>query len=184
VLIAAAGLAGAGKTTALTQLAAMGAGHYVYVGGIVSAEVERRGLSSCPDTERLVRAELRRTEGPAALASRAAPDLRRRLDAGETLLIDAICNPEEAAFYCATFADALVILALETPYALRAERLGARPVRPLSAEQLSARDSYELTQLDIGKVLGDADVTIDNGGTLEQLEAQVRAFATARLTPG
>jgi len=75
MLIAAAELAGAGKTTSLEFLAAIGCGIHFYVGGIVQAEVAALGLNMNPENERIVREALRSENGMAAHAERAAWNL-------------------------------------------------------------------------------------------------------------
>lgn len=177
MLIAATGLAGAGKTTSLEFLAAIGAGAYFYVGGIVTAEIERLGLELTPENERVVRHALRTEGGMAALAERAAPEIQRKLEAGESVLIDAICNNEEANFYRDQFGAALAILAINAPFDTRAARLTQRQLRPMTAEQLRTRDCFEWEELSIGTVIAQADVILSNDGTEAALQAELRALA-------
>jgi dephospho-CoA kinase len=179
VLVAATGLAGTGKTTGLEFLAAIGAGTYFYVGGIVRDEIVARGLPASPESEREVREALRAAEGMAALARRAGPCLRDHLDAGETVLVDAVCNLEEADFYRATFGADVKILAIETTFDIRAKRLARRCPRPLSRDQLLARDRYELDKLAIGEVVAGADVHVPNSAGRAPFEAALRSFAAS-----
>lgn len=69
MLIAVAGLAGAGKTTAIDHLESLRAGRQVYVGELVLNEVRARGLEVNPENENLVRLDLRHTRGPEAFAA-------------------------------------------------------------------------------------------------------------------
>jgi dephospho-CoA kinase len=178
MLIAATGLAGAGKTTSLEFLAAIGAGAYFYVGGIVRTEIERRGLELTPENERVVRQALRTERGMAALAERAAPEIQEKLAAGASVLIDAICNSEEATFYRDRFGAELKILAIDTPFDTRAARLAERQPRPMTEEQLRARDHFECEELSIETVIAQADLTLSNHGTQATLQAELRTMAS------
>ena len=57
--------------------------------------------------------------------------LAEKLAADETVLIDTICNVEEADFYRATFSDKLAIVALEAPFETSAGRLALRSDRSI-----------------------------------------------------
>ncbi|WP_114954269.1 AAA family ATPase [Sphingosinicella terrae] len=181
MLIAAAGFAGAGKSTALRHLASIGVGDYHYAGGIVTREVARLGLEAGPQNERRARDDLREKDGMAALAKIAEPDLRARLQVAPRVLIDAICNIEEAEYYRARFGGTLVILALQTKFELRATRLAVRPERPLSVHDLIRRDAYETETLRMDKVLNAADFTIVNDGDIADLETSLARLAKAHL---
>lgn len=179
MLVAAVGLAGAGKTTSLEFLASIGVGVCVYAGGIVRDEVASRGLDPTPENEKAVRDALRSEHGMAVLAERAAPRIGDLLGSGACVLIDAVCNSEEASFYRRRFALALRLLAIETPFALRAERLAARSSRPLTLSQLASRDAYERETLNIDKVIADADMVAANGDTMAALFGELRKLAPA-----
>lgn len=177
MLIAATGLAGAGKTTCLKFLSAMGAGTYLYIGEIVRAELEERGLDPTPESERIVREALRAESGMDALAKRAASKIHEKVAAGHSVLIDAIYNSEEVNFYRDAFGMSLHILAIETPFEVRAERLAKRRSRPMTAEQLRARDSFECQKLSIDTVIAQADLTLSNSGSEVALQAALRTLS-------
>ena len=176
MLIALAGLAGAGKSTVVDWLERRGAGVRIYVGSFVTAEVSRRGLAITPANEKRIRDEIRSDEGMEALARRALPAVRDVILSGRTALIDAIYCAEERAFYEQDLAGRLVCLAIETSAAIRAARLARRNDRPMSPGDLSDRDAYELDRLGLGTVLSTAQHTLSNDGTLGDLEETLQRF--------
>lgn len=178
MLVAATGLAGSGKTTSLKYLESIGVGTYLHVGGIVNAELAVRGLALTPENERLVRGALRAEEGMAALAKRAAPALGAQLNAGKTVLIDAVCNMEESEFYRGSFGSAFKVIAIDAPFEARAVRLESRELRPISRTQLIDRDRYEQDALYIDKVIAHAEFTIENHDSKTTLMAVLQELAS------
>lgn len=170
MVIAVCGLAGAGKTTALEILERLGGGARVYVGSFVTAEVARRGMAATPQSERLVREELRASGGMAALAQQAFPTISGILVAGRVALVDAIYCAEEYEFYRERFSDQVVRIAVETAKPERERRLAVRALRPIDADALTKRDEFELTQLGLADVMAAAEHRIVNDGSLDDLE--------------
>jgi dephospho-CoA kinase len=178
MLIAVCGLAGAGKTTTVDLLEQLGKGARVYVGAFVTAEVERRSLPATPENERQVREELRRADGMEALAKLAWPTVGAILDAGRIALVDAIYCIEEFEFYRARCAHRLVRIAIETTRYERERRLAIRALRPLDADALSKRDTFELDNLGLARVMAEAEHSLTNDGSLDALENTLKALAS------
>lgn len=178
MILALAGLAGAGKTTAIRMLSDAGCGSRLYVGGIVMEEVRRRGMTSGSESERLVRNVLREAGGMGVLA-RIASSAIERMDARGGVLIDAVYNPEEHAIYTERFGYRFKVLGIRTPTGIRAARLSMRSQRPITADELAKRDEYELGTLRLDHVLAQADHGIDNAGSLDELEHSLQAVLTA-----
>lgn len=177
MLIAACGLAGAGKTTTLEILERFGVGAKVYVGSFVTAEVARRGMAATPEGERRVREELRASGGMAALAQLAYPTISGILDAGRVALVDAIYCVEEYEFYRERCSDRVVRIAIQTAKTQREQRLALRALRPIDAEALTKRDEFELAQLGLADVMAAAEHTIVNDGSLNDLESALQGLA-------
>jgi dephospho-CoA kinase len=178
-IIAVCGLAGAGKTTSVDVLERLGEGARVYVGAFVTAEVERRGLSATPQNERQVRQELREKGGMDALARMALPTISGIIDAGRVALVDAIYCAEEFELYLTHFGDSVVRVALETRRGERERRLSVRNLRPISAEALASRDEFELVKLGLGRVMAEAEHSLENNGSLDDLENSLKQLAVA-----
>lgn len=164
-----AGLAGAGKTTAIRLLERRGVGARFYVGAFVTSEVERLSLEAGPASERRVRTELRARDGMDALARAALPDIESAAEQGAAL-IDAVHCEEERSLYRQRFGDDLAIVAIETLAEVRAARLAVRHDRPMTTEEQARRDALELGRFGLGQVLRSADRRISNEGTLDELE--------------
>lgn len=168
-----AGLAGAGKTTAISLLRRAGVGVRLYVGSVVLDEVRRRRLPETPENEKAVRAELRASGGADALARAALPLVEAMVGLGDVLLDAIYCEPERR-LYADRFGAALIVVAIVAPHALRAERLRARRERPMTTEELAARDEYETTTLGIGDVIASADRRIANDRGLDEFEGALK----------
>ncbi len=172
-VVALAGLSGAGKTTAISLLEARGCGIRFYVGGIVTGEVRRRGLTGTPADERLVREELRRDGGRDALARLALPAIQG-FDGVGAVLLDAIYNDEERTLYANHFGADFRMIGVDAPFTVRARRLAVRANRPINEEELARRDAYEIDSLGIQDVLAAADARVPNKGTLDELECTLQ----------
>lgn len=180
-LLGLCGLAGAGKTTAIDLLEQRGRGVRVYVGAFVTAEVEKRGLPRGPASEKLVREELRLSEGMDTLARRALPTIHGILAAGRAALLDAIYCVEERDIYLLEFGKRLITVAIETSVQNRAARLSVRNQRPLGAAELEDRDQYEIKRLGTPVVMAEADHRLGNDGSLNEFEQTLDKFS-GRLT--
>ena len=181
-IIAVCGLAGAGKTTSVDVLERVGEGARVYVGAFVTAEVERRRLSATPQNEQLVRQELREEGGMDALARMALPTISGIVDAGRVALVDAIYCAEEFELYHAHFGDKVVRVALEARRVERERRLSIRNLRPIDADALANRDKFELIGLGLGSVMAEAEHTLGNDGSLDDLESSLKQLAASLRT--
>lgn len=175
-LIAAAGLSGAGKTTAIDYLEQLGAGRKVYVGDLVLDEVRRRRLKVDPHNEKAVRLELREMLGPAAFAALASPRVSELLSGGQNVLLDAIFCPEERRHFSEVCGDPIVVLAIVASFDLRAARLKIRASRPLTRVELLDRDQTEVVELHTDRVVAEATHQIINEGRLEDFKEALDNF--------
>jgi dephospho-CoA kinase len=174
------GLAGSGKSTVCRHLAA-GGFELVYFGGVVLAEVAARGLERSQESERAVREELRAAEGMAVMATRSLPAIRAGLEAGRSVVIDGIYSVAEVDALTESLGDRLLSLAVHAPSAARAERIGNRGDRGLSAEELHRRDAAELQVLDKARPIVMADLHVVNAGTEAELCSAVEASLDAEF---
>jgi dephospho-CoA kinase len=172
-VIALVGLAGSGKSEAGKVLESLGY-TLVYFGGAVMEELARRGLDVTPENERFVREDLRRLHGMAAMAILKLPQIQALRAAGKKVAIDGLYSFAEYEMLKSKLGNALVLLAIHTPRELRYDRLGNRPVRPLTREQVDQRDFFEIKNLDKGGPIAIADAHVINDSDPVRLQEQVR----------
>ena len=65
--------------------------------------------------------------------------------------------------------DRLLVVAIHSSFAKRAERLGQRPVRPLTPAEIKERDRTEVENIDKAPPIALADYHFVNDGDLGQL---------------
>lgn len=173
-IIALVGLAGTGKSEAGRVLESLGY-EIVYFGGVVVEEVKRRGLPVSEVNERAVREELRATHGMAAMAILKLPTIRTMLAQGKKVAIDGLYSFAEYELLKSTFGERLKLIAMHTAKPLRYERMGKRPVRPLTPAEVDARDFFEIKNLDKGGPIAVADAHVVNDAGQEAFAAALRA---------
>ena len=176
-IVAVLGLSGTGKSEAARWLAEARGYHRVYFGGIVVDEVHRRGLDG-PDAERMVREELRREHGMGAMATLSLPAIRGHMERDEPVVIDGLYSGAEREILVAEFGDRLVTVAVHSARWLRKQRLAQRAVRPLTSDEVDARDDFEVRNLDKAVPIVLADLHVVNDADLAALFAAIeRALA-------
>ena len=95
------------------------------------------------------------------------------LRAYDTVLVDGIRSDAEVDRFQEAFGDDFVLVRVEAPFAVRAERLDARGRDDPDAESLEERDERELG-FGMGEAMDRADVTIENIDSLEAFHERVR----------
>ena len=135
-------------------------------------EVKKRGLPVSEENEKKVREELRKKHGMAAYAILSLPKIKSALTKGN-VLIDGLYSWSEYVLLKKEFGDKLIIVAVHASPKTRAERLATRTIRPLSSEEVRARDYAEIEQLEKGGPIAMADVVFINEGKLRGLHHQL-----------
>lgn len=172
-VIALVGMPGAGKSFCVEHLEKRG-WPSVYFGGITVDEVKARGLEVNETNERLVREDLRATEGPGVMAARIIAKIDALAAQGNTVVIaDGLYSWTEYKIFKQQYGDDAVVIAIAAPRQARHERLANRPVRPLTDEQVTAREYAEIENIEKGGPIANADFTIVNDGSPEETLAQL-----------
>jgi len=172
-VLAVVGLCGVGKSE-VTRLVSDKFGYsVVYFGGQITTEVARRGLTAGPDSERMVREELRQTFGMDAIARLAESQIRKELSKGNRVAIDGIYSFAEVTYLRKVFDNQILLIAVHSQKCLRYNRMADRPVRPLSQAQVDERDLREIEALDKATPIALADYHIVNDGSFSDLSADV-----------
>jgi len=179
MVIATVGLCGTGKSETTEFIERHYGFDTVYFGGRVLEEVRRRDLEVNKDNERLVREELRRDSGMAVMAILSLPKIHASLAADRSVVIDGLYSYAEYVYLKQELGDQFSVVAIHAPKALRYERLGARPVRPLSAQQVDERDIAEIRNLEKSDPIVLADHHLVNDADLDHLRAQIKKVMEA-----
>ncbi|HEX6258744.1 MAG TPA: AAA family ATPase [Candidatus Saccharimonadales bacterium] len=176
LVIAFVGMPGAGKSSCVDFLKEKGYPS-VYFGGITLEEVKRRGLEPTQANERIVREDIRITEGTDAYAKRIAEQIGHLANAGQTHIVaDGLYSWAEYKYFKSHFGHNVIVVAVVAPRWLRHERMAKRPVRPLSLEEASHRDYTEIETLEKGGPIANADYTLINSGSLDEIRLQLDAL--------
>ena len=168
--IAAVGLAGTGKSTFVNYLATQTQWPTVYFGGQVLKEVNARGLDPTPENERLVREDLRRIHGSAAMAKLALADVDLGASRAQPLIIDGLYSDAELTFLRKQLGDRLLVIAIHASFETRARRLANRPSRPLTAVEIRQRDRAEVEHINKAPPIALADKHFVNDDDLTALQ--------------
>lgn len=167
------GMPGAGKSTCVDHLKEKGLPS-VYFGGITLDEMKKRGLDVNPENEKFVREDLREKEGRDVYAKRIVSQVRGNFDQGDDLVVaDGLYSWSEYKIFKEEFGDDAVIIAIAAARKERHERLANRPERPMTDEEVTRREYAEIENIEKGGPIANADYTIVNDGTPEELIEQL-----------
>jgi dephospho-CoA kinase len=167
------GMPGAGKSTLVDYLGQKNVPN-VYFGGITVDEVKRRGLEVNETNEKAVREELRAAEGAGVMANRIIPQIEKLFAEGHTVVVaDGLYSWTEYKIFKDHFGDKALIIAIAAPRKARHARLEKRPIRPLTDEQVSAREYAEIENIEKGGPIANADYTLLNNKDQSDLIKQL-----------
>ena len=170
------GLPGSGKSEAANVAAEMGV-PVVTMGDVIRAECRDRGLDPASDHGTVAKA-LREEDGPAAIAERSLPMIEDELEAEPLVLVDGIRSDVEVKAFREAFGESFLLVAIDAPFELRAERLDLRG-RDAGAddggESLADRDERELG-FGMGEAMEMADLAIENTETLAAFQRNIRTL--------
>lgn len=172
-VVAFVGLPGAGKSECVKHTEALGVPS-VYFGGLIIDEVKARGLEVNEENEKHVREDIRAKEGKGAYAERIIIKIETLFDEGENRVVaDGLYSWTEYKIFKKHFGNNVTIIAVAAPREQRHQWLAQRPLRPLTDEEATSREYAEIENLEKGGPIANADFTVLNNGTKEQLIEQV-----------
>jgi len=172
-VIAILGMPGSGKGTVVKHICETHGVPSVYFGGMVYEEVERRGLDIVMD-ERMVREDMRRAEGPAVMAKRAAEKAEKLLAEGtKFVVLDGVYSWSEDKYLREKFGEDYVSIAIVNPKHVRYQRVVERKDahRTYTKEQIMLRDVEEIENIEKGGPIAFADYYIANAPDIPALFA-------------
>ena len=174
-LIAFVGLSGSGKTTA-AQYVKQHDVPVVYFGDIIRQAMERESVEPTWENQQEFREAIRRREGNDFVASRAIKQIQNLLDAGQhKIILDSLYTWTEYKLLKHAFPGELIVIAVVSPKHLRIQRMGKRPIRPLTPDQVTQRDWAEIENLEKGGPIAIADHYIYNDAGINKLYTQLDA---------
>lgn len=174
-VIALVGMPGAGKSFCVEHLEQRG-WPSVYFGGVTIDEVKARGLEVNEANEKLVREDLRATEGPGVMAKRILSKIDSLIAGGQEVIIaDGLYSWTEYKLFKERFGEDVIVIAIVAPRKVRHARLLNRPVRPLTEAQVTEREYAEIENIEKGGPIANADYTVVNDASPEATLAALDA---------
>jgi dephospho-CoA kinase len=177
-VIGTVGLPGSGKGEAASVAREAGV-PVVTMGDVIRSECRERELEPAEHHGEIATA-LREEEGPAAIAERSLPLVEVELESSDVVLVDGLRSEHELDRFREAFGEAFVLVSVEAPFEVRAERLSdrGRDDSDVDREALRDREERELG-FGMGEVMDRADVVVDNAGSLERFRERIRALLEA-----
>jgi len=170
ILIGTTGMPGAGKDTVKRTVQKLGL-PVIVMGDEIRAEAKRKGLAITPENLGKIMLQMRKEDGPAAVAKRCIPKIKAM--ESSVIFIDGIRSLHEVEEFKKEFSD-FRILAVHASPKTRFRRLlkRGRSDDPHSWKGFIERDRREL-KVGLGNVIATADYMIINEGTKRELEANL-----------
>ncbi len=170
VVVGVAGMPGSGKGVFRRAVQKMGYS-VVIMGDVVREEVKRRNLKPTPENLGKTMLNLRELDGPAAVAKRCIPKLKKAT--GRIVVVDGVRSLAEVKEFKKHFPN-FILIAIHASPKTRYQRLFRRKRSddPTNWDAFMERDLRELG-VGMGAVIAAADHTIVNEGTLVQLKTKI-----------
>ena len=173
-IIAVVGMPGSGKGTITDELEKNGY-PVIHFGNMVAEEIEKRGLDFVKN-EVFVRHDMRKTDGPAVMAIRAATKADSLLENGKPIIIfDGLYSWTEYKYLEDKYGDSLTIVAVVAPKVMRRKRAIARRdgKRIYTIDKLIKREIDEIENMEKGGPIAYADYYIYNDGSLDDFKSKL-----------
>ena len=173
ILIGIAGMPGAGKDTIRKTVQKLGF-PVIVMGDEVRSEAKRKGLKITPENLGKLMLQMRKENGPAAVAKRCIPKIKAI--ESPVIFIDGIRSLHEVEEFKKKFLN-VKVLAIHASPKTRFKRLLKRGRRddPKDWESFVERDRREL-KVGLGEVIATADYMVINEGTKKNLEKNLTVF--------
>ena len=173
-IIAIVGMSGSGKSVAVDYLTGKGVPK-VYFGGMILKEVERRGMEVNPDNERFVREDVREKFGKDWVVRQVISEANGLIEAGQKrIVLDGLYSWTEYKVLRQEYpGEEMQVVAVVVDKDIRHKRVGKRPVRPLTQEEIQKRDKTEIENIEKGGPIAAADYYILNNGTVEEMQGRL-----------
>lgn len=173
LVIGVVGLQGAGKTEVARAAMKLGIPS-VHMGEVVLEEVKRRKLEPTEANVGETANDMRRLEGPAAIAKRCMPKIVKMGEGAKAVIVDGIRSEVEVEEFKKAFGDKFFLIALEAGERTRYRRvMGRGRVDDASSfEEFLRRDKRELNW-GLAKAMAKADLVVKNEGSIEEFHEKI-----------
>lgn len=167
---------GSGKTEVAKVFVGLGAPS-VRMGDVVWGEVRRLGMEITEENVAKVASELRKKDGPGAIAKRCVPIIGDKGKGKRAVVVDGLRGAAEVKEFRRAFGDDFHLLAVQAGEKLRYSRIESRGRSDDAGTQKEFRekDRRELSW-GLEEALALADHTIVNDGTLDELHRKAVEF--------
>ncbi len=172
IVLAIAGLPGAGKSVVTEYVIKKTGWPKVYFPEPIFDEIKKRGLEINQDNEKEIREEFRRKLGMGAFATINLPKVKELLNTSSVVL-ESFYSWEEYLIFKKEFGDKFFVLATYSSPKTRTERLANRDFRPLKKEEVILRDYSQIENLNQAGPIAIADFTVINEGSTDYLYNQL-----------
>ena len=174
-IIAVVGMAGSGKSEAIKYLQEKFGWPKIYFGKYTFERIEKEGLETNYQNEKLIREKIRNELGMGAYAKLALPEINELLRKNDNILIESLYSWKEYKILKEEFGDKFRVMAIHASPDVRIQRLFARKnERPMKDEdEFITRDYSEIENTDKGGPIARADYNIINEISLEDLKRKI-----------
>jgi len=180
-LIAIVGMAGSGKSVASAFFRSKGV-PVLRFGDQTDIGLKEAGFPRTEEHERAYREKIRAQLGMAAMAIKIEPRIIEAAKENQLVVLDGLYSWEEYVYLKEKFPH-IQLLCIWTSTKMRYERLSARKIRPLTAEEARARDSAEIENLHKGGPIAIADYLIVNDADEASFQRNLEVFyGTQKIT--
>lgn len=170
-IIAIVGMCGSGKSVATDLLVELGY-EKIYFGGVVLEKIKEMGLSITPQNEKMVKEDLRKQYGMAAMAVALLPRIKE-LSMSNNIVLDGVYSWDELKLLKEEFKDQIKVIAIVVDKEIRYSRLMTREVRPFTNEEAINRDISEIENIAKAGPIAYTDYYIDNNGTIDDYKKRL-----------
>jgi len=172
IILAVAGLPGAGKSVVTEYLMKKTGWTEVYFPEPVFDEIKNRGLEVNQKNEKKIREEFRNKLGMGAFAIINLPKVKDLLK-NSSVILESFYSWEEYLLFKKEFGDRFFVLAVYSSPETRTKRLAGRSYRPLEKNEVVDRDYSQIENLHQAGPIARADFTVINEGDENCLYGQL-----------
>ncbi len=172
-IYAVVGMCGSGKSEITKYLKEKYGWPSVYLGAITFDRLREEKMEVNEKNERYMREKIRAEGGMGAYALFSLPKIKEALENSDKVIVESLYSWEEYKVLKKEFGKNFQVIAAIASPETRCSRLANRPERPLTKEEVGARDAAEIENSDKGGPIAMADYSLLNNSDLGDLHKQI-----------